>query len=327
MSDLRPSYWLETRDARVSIQGGSALVGRSRDCDVVLLDERVSRHHALFRVVEEGVELIALGQLPVVVNGVPVGAARRLTEGDVVDVAGVTFTLRRADPVESAADVHWFAERTAGVLVRVGAERLTVGGGAGDHLAIPGWGPGAVALATVGSRLVAEVLSEGVAIDGPPRGLGDLVTLRSGARVEHRGSSFRVLALPADPSRPTRKPDLDALPNAVTLTFLPRGGQLAVTVGARILKLYLSEKRCELVACLIQPPTPYAAGELIPDAVIASRLWPSGGGGRTEINTLVWRVRKDLASAGFDDVSLIDRAGGGLRLCLAEGGRSAIASA
>jgi hypothetical protein len=322
----RVRYYVETRTTRIPLHGGSILVGRNPDCDVVLLDERVSRHHALFRVVDDGVELISLGQLPVTINGAPASGAQTLREGDAVVVAETLFVLRREVVAVAEASVAWFVERDAGVLLRVGGERFLVGGLGHDHLVVPGWEPVVAALELVGERLVLEVLADDVTVDRP-RQLGDLVTLPSGARVEHRGASFRVLALPADPSKPTRRPTLDELPSSVILTFLPRGGQLTVTVGARARRLYLSEKRCELVASLLRPPTPYAPGELIPDDVIAARLWPGGGGSRAEINTLIWRVRKDLASAGLDNVPLLDRSGGGLRLCLAPGGTGAISDA
>ena len=67
---MTATYWLDGEGAR---RGGpaSVLVGRSPDCDVVIDDLRVSRHHALFRMTEDGVEVIPFGREPVTVNGEP----------------------------------------------------------------------------------------------------------------------------------------------------------------------------------------------------------------------------------------------------------------
>lgn len=319
----RLRYLLETPTSRLVLNGGSALLGRSPDCDVVLADARVSRHHALIRVVEEGVELIPLGAPLLTLNGEKVEAPRRLRDGDAIAVADHVFTLRGEALPEIAPADPWFIERDPGVLLAVGAERLTVGSGPDDRLVIPSWEPSAVALEVVGDRLALEVNADGVRVDGPTE-VGDIVNLANGATVSARGVSFRAISLPSDPSKPTTRPRFDELPTAVTLTFLPRGGNLTVTVGARTRGVYLADKRCDLVASLLQPIAPYAVCDLIPDAALSVRLWGVSRGGRTDINTLVWRVRKDLAAAGLEDVPLIERTRGGVRLRLADGARVAV---
>lgn len=313
-------YLLETPTTRLQLNGGSVLIGRSLDCDVVLADARVSRHHALVRVIEDGVELIPLGTHLLTCNGEAIDTPRRLREGDVVGVAEHRFTLRSEAVAEHTPADPWFIERDPGVLLAVGTERFTVGSGPSDRWVIPGWPPAAVALEVVGDRLTLEVIADDVSVDGPAHA-GDIVTLRSGATVSARGVSLRALSLPSDPSKPTTRPLFDELPTAVTLTFLPRGGNLSVTVGSRTRRVYLSDKRCDFVATLLQPFAPYAVGDLIPDAALAVRLWGNTRGGRTDINTLVWRVRKDLATAGMEDVALIERTRGGVRLRVADGAR------
>ena len=47
---------------------------------------------------------------------------------------------------------------------------------------------------------------------------------------------------------------------------------------------------------------------------------PNTFAGRTDLNTLLWRVRKDFADAGLDRVTFFDRQGGGLRVKIADGG-------
>jgi hypothetical protein len=313
-------YLLETPTTRLPLSSGSVLIGRSLDCDVVLADARVSRHHALVRVVEDGVELIPLGAHLLTCNGDALDAPRRLRDGDVVGVAEHRFTLRTESAPETTPADPWFIERDPGVLLAVGTERFTVGSGPADRWVIPSWAPAAVTLEVVGDRLTLEVNADDVSVDGPAQA-GDIITLRSGATVSARGVSFRAISLPSDPSKPTTRPHFDELPTAVTLTFLPRGGNLSVTVGARTRRVYLADKRCDFVATLLQPFAPYAVGDLIPDAALSTRLWGSSRGGRTDINTLVWRVRKDLATAGIEDVALIERTRGGVRLRVADGAR------
>lgn len=303
---------------RVSLRGGSALVGRNADCDVVLTGDTVSRHHALFRVVGEGVEVIPLGRLGLAVNGAHCAEPRLLREGDVVSVARHQLVLRGEEVAGEGPAVHWFVEQEPGALVRIGAELTAVGGGPEDRLSIAAWEPFVMALHLVGERLVLEARTAGIRV-GRVLDVGDLLTLQSGDRVEHRGASFRAIALPADPSKPTGVPVFDEPPSAVTLTLLPRGGRLTVVTGTRVCSAWLSERRCELLALLVRPPSPFAPGEMIPDAEIADRLWPGADSGRLEINTLVCRVRKDLEHARIDSVVLIERRAGALRLVLAAG--------
>ncbi len=311
----RARYWLETPGARLPLHAGGALLGRSVDCDVVIADERVSRHHAIVRVVEDGIEVVPLGGA-VTRDGALVEGVARLIEGDAFGVFEHRFVLRSAPEPPAEPAVMWFIERDRGVLVPLGDGRFTVGGGADDRLQLPTWEPGAVALERMGETLVAEVIVDDVTTDRP-RALGDVVTLASGATVTHRGVSIRVLALPTSPSKPTHRTIVDELPTAVSLALLPRGGRLTVTVGARSARVYLADKRCDLLAILLQPPTPYVVGELLPDETIVARLWPGGRGDRTDINTLVWRIRKDLAAAELGGAPLLDRSNGGLTLRLA----------
>ncbi len=322
---MRERYWIESAGTRIPLDAGSVLLGRSIDCDVVLRDERVSRHHALVRVVEGGVEVVTLGARSVHVNGAPREGAVRMQEGDRLEVAGHAFELRRTGS-RAEPDTHWFVERSAGVLVRVSNARLVLGGGADDDLVVPEWTPGVVALEAVGERLVLEVLADGVSTDRPLVA-GEMIDLSGGDRIACGGAWLRILALPGDPSKPTNSPVVDELVTSAVLAFLPRGGRLVLRVGARERKVYLAEKRAELVACLLRPPAPFAVGDLIPDEVLAERLWPKRLAGRTDINTLLWRIRKDFAEAGLDRVVFFDRTGGGLRVKLASNGSADVQSA
>ena len=111
-----------------------------------------------------------------------------------------------------------------------------------------------------------------------------------------------------------------ALPRLARLEFLPRGGRLTVGYAGWERTLWLADRRCDLVATLLFPPAPYAAGDLIPDEALIPRVWPGGRqGGRVELNTLVFRTRKDLVRADVDGAALLDRYDGGVRFRLADG--------
>ncbi len=318
MQRLRFSLTVGTNRLQLSV--GSVLMGRGPDCDVVIPDPRVSRHHALLRVTLANVEVVPLVRQLVAVNGAPLESPRALRDGDVLSLADQVFSLR-AEAADAAAEPDpWFIERDPGVLVAVGAERLSLGSGPDDRLVVREWEPAAVALEVVGGRLVLEVNADGFVADGP-RSVGDLVALRPGTTVSARGVTLRALSLPADLSQPTTRPLIDELASALSLMLLPRGGNLTVTAGARTTKVYLADRRCELVTLLMRPPEGYRVGELIPDNEVIARLWGATRGGRTDLNTLVWRVRKDLADAGLQDLTVIARSNGGLRLLVAEGAR------
>ncbi len=318
MQRLRFSLTVGTNRLQLSV--GSVLMGRGPDCDVVIPDPRVSRHHALLRVTLAMVEVVPLVRQLVAVNGAPLESPRALRDGDVLSLADQVFSLRAEAAAASAEPDPWFIERDPGVLVAVGAERLSLGSGPDDRLVVREWEPAAVALEVVGGRLVLEVNADGFVADGP-RSVGDLVALRPGTTVSARGVTLRALSLPADLSQPTTRPLIDELASALSLMLLPRGGNLTVTAGARTTKVYLADRRCELVTLLMRPPEGYRVGELIPDNEVIARLWGATRGGRTDLNTLVWRVRKDLADAGLQDLTVIARSNGGLRLLVAEGAR------
>jgi hypothetical protein len=314
-------HWLRTDDARLPLDGGSLLIGRNFDCDIVLSGERVSRHHALVRVTDAGVEVVALGGGPTMFGAKPVEGAQPLRVGDRFEIDGHTFSLE-ADALAAEPGHHWFIEPTPGVLVRVAGERVTVGGG-DDDVAVSAWPASAVALAALGERLVLEANVADVRV-GRALDVGEMVHVESGELIACGAVALRVVALPADPSKPTAVTAADEPVTSAVLSFFPRGGRLALRVGARERKVYLAEKRSELVALLLQPPPPYAAGDFVPDAVLLDRLWPGGEASRTDLNTLLWRVRRDFADAGLDRVNLFERKGGGLRVRLPPGSRAEV---
>ena len=80
------------------IAPGGAVIGRSRECDVVLADANVSRRHAEIRPAAAGVWTISdLGSTNGVrINGRPIAGAAELTPGDqiVLGTAEISFELQ-----------------------------------------------------------------------------------------------------------------------------------------------------------------------------------------------------------------------------------------
>ena len=314
------TYWLDREGSRVLIGPASLLVGRSADCDVIMADGRVSRHHALFRLTDDGVEVIPFGREPVMVNGEARVAPTALRAGDRVGCCEQEFTIAEATPSRAPEpDLLWGVERSRGALFRIAQSPFRVGGAASDHLIIVGWPETVLALHQVGNALTLEAAREGVRCGEAELSPGECVPVANGARIVHQETSLRVVALPADPSAVTASTGKNELPSRAELLFLPRGGRLTVRVGARDLPVYLPDRRCDLIACLLKPPAPFAPGDVVPDHVLLDQVWPNQPQGRVELNTLVFRTRKDLIKADIDGAVLLERQGGGVRMRLAPG--------
>ena len=72
---------------RVLVAPSGAVIGRSRDCDIVLDDAGVSRKHAEIRPSGDGWTVADLGSTNgVLVNGLSVGAPRELSPGDYIEI-------------------------------------------------------------------------------------------------------------------------------------------------------------------------------------------------------------------------------------------------
>lgn len=326
--DERLHHWLDGPDGRVFLRRGGLLVGRSPDCDVVIPDPQVSRRHALFRFDDEDrVEVALLGRDPVLVNGAPAAAVAVLRAGDTVSVGGRSFRLAVTPaPRAPEPEVAWVLTRGGGAVQhRVRRSPFTVGGAEDDDLFVEGMPPAALAFTLAQRSLVLEANAPGARCEHP-LDVGEVVAVRPGAAVAFGDQEFRVLALGRDCDLPTAPLPTSELPSSAALQFLPRGGRLTLGFGAREQTVWMAERRCDLVAALLKPPRAYAPGELIPDEAIFPLVWPGGDAGRTELNTLVFRARRDLVKADLDGALLIDRQPGGVRFRLADGARVAVGS-
>lgn len=311
-------YWLDVPDGRVMIGAWAVLIGRSPDCNIVLEGAEFSRHHLLVRLGSAGAELLPLGRQPVKVNGTECSRLMRLRAGDRIEVGPWTFQLGEGElaNLPRVTERAWFLERQPGLLHLVTGPRFRVGGGADDDLIVEGWEPSVLVIHQGTGAPVLEALRRGVDC-GRPLAPGERIALAEGVCVTWRGDALTVRVKVPQAGVETRHATLPAHAVLVLLEFMPRGGQLTVEVGGLLHTTQLSERRCDLVACLLQPPAPYRAGEFVPEDVVCARVWPGEKNGRTELNSLLYRLRQSLADEGIDPGPLFERKGGGLRFCLA----------
>jgi hypothetical protein len=299
--------WLETPSGlRVPVGPGGVLIGRASDCELVVADPRASRRHALLRLSAEGPELVPFGSNPTLIDDREVSAPTALVGGERLRIADLVCTVVVGAGL-APADT-WLLATATGERVPLPRGRTTAGGALSDALILPGLPP-ACATFDVSDDAVRLVTDGG---EGRVLVAGDVFHLRDQTLTLHS-----VVPGTEDTTRMAGQ----GLPRRARLTFLPRGGRLFLQGGAAPVELYLSERRCALVATLLQPPAGFAVGEFIPDERVIPRVWRNSGD-RHALNVLVARTRKDLSGVGFNGFALIERApaGGATRFALAEGG-------
>lgn len=324
------TYWLRTAEAPESasmarrITPGGLLIGRSPQCDIVVPSEQVSRRQALVYLAASGPRLEVLGRAPTRVAGEPVSRGVELAVGDRIEIAGLELEVGREEGpppgIEPRSPV-WVLEGPTGGLFGMAQSPFFVGGSVEDDLKIEGWPPSALVFrfrADGGLEVETEV---DVAIDGQRRTAG-VFELSRGATVGLEGAQVKVVTGGAFASGSTAAGE--ATPTTVRgarLEFMPRGGRLTLELDDGDTRtLYLSDRRCDLVAVLLQPPEPHAPGDFLEDELVIARIWGKQLAGRTNLNVLIHRVRKDFARVGLDGALLQRSEGGGAtRLALAEG--------
>ncbi len=295
---------------RVGVNG--ILVGRQTDCDLVSLDPAMSRRHALVRVTSEGAEVVPLGRGPVVINGKPTDRPQVLADGDALTFPGLTLSasITRHEAADVAAIV---LERSGGAALGIGHTPFRIGGGTGDDLVLRDWPPSALAIHVVDQQLFVEYA------ETRP---GDRVPVAAGERIEWRGETFTFSRSVERSTATTAATAEDDVPHAVEIELLPRGGLVVFTLASGPRSVFLADRRLDLLVALLQPPDGQEPGAIIGDDQVRAVVWPRAEGvGRTEINVLISRCRKDLVEAGLNGPRLIQRApgGGGTRFVLARG--------
>lgn len=294
---------------RIPLVDGALFIGRDPACHVVLSDATMSRRHALVVSGDGATRVVPLGKRPVEVGGAVIQGPTLVRHGDELRVGAsrFTFDLEHATPATRwliDVDGRRYALHRAG---------FAIGGGEADDLRIEGWPERAVVLTVRrrGARLTATT-----PIDEPAIEAGAVRDLARDDVFALRGKRFQLVeqaAASATLDQPSAVTEID-------VEFFPNGGVARFTVG-RAFVVWLPQRRADLVATLVRPPTGYSPGDWIGDDVLIPRVWGTEGASRLQVNTLIHRTRQSLGEAGLNGAELLERAkgGGATRLLLAEG--------
>ena len=261
-----------------------ALLGRQRDCDVVTLDPSASRRHALVRLTVAGAEVVPLGNLPVVVNGVSTDRATELADGDELEIPGLALTVvleaQRPDPKAAA---RFVLERVRGGRFGIPYTPFSIGGGERDDLIVKRWPPAVLTLLGAQGELFVELRVGQAEKNGVALEPGALEALGVGDRLSCRGEAFAIHGAEVAATT-TVSAKLD-VPRRVEIEMLPRGGRIVFEVAAGTRAVYLADRRFDLLVALLRPPAGLRAGDLVPDDVVRTIVWPRKTVGRPELNT------------------------------------------
>jgi hypothetical protein len=323
-------WWLtDTEATRLPLDAGGVLIGRSPGCDLVLRDPKASRSQALVYLAAEGPRMLVLGRGRTLHNGQRIERDVRLSVSDSIEFPGVSLTVRSTHDAAST-EGGWVLERPSGGFFGVPSGPFVIGGHGADDLQLSGWPEHALTLHLTQRRmhLLAGTTLE---VDGLVVSEGALVPLSAGSRIAYAGQILRVITgkdVWHGSTVASTSPDDDgAVPERVRLEFLPRGCRLRMHAGGAERSVYLPGQRSELMAILLKPPAPYEVGQTLEDDFLITRLWPKQTRSRLDLNTLIYRLRKDLVRAGIDASGFVVRAegGGGTRVGLASGAQIEIA--
>ena len=326
------SCWVKAKNgARVRVGRGGLVVGRRSDCGLVLPNPEVSRRHALIRETARGVEVVHLGKVPTRVNGEDVRDTSPLAHGDLIEIGSSVLTVGIGESPAPSTSRVWMLESAGKALYGITRSPYVVGGDDRDDVVLETWPTSAARFHAVQDSLVVELAAAG-RVNGEQREVEESVSLRVGDTVEFGGLALSVLAAGVGTEGTTRVTNSWTPPSRVSLDFHARGGLLSLefpdgSADDPPLAVHLPDRRCDLIATLLQPPGSLRTGEFVPDDVLAPRVWPGQPGkGRTDINLLLHRTRKSLLEAGVDGPALLDRGKGGgeTRIVLARGAEVSI---
>lgn len=301
------------------VGGQGLLIGRDPACDIVVADPAVSRRHALIRASSDGVELVPLGRLPVGHNGRPCERTQLLADGDQIEVSGLVFTVKVELPAPGRTQVGFRLVRGRSSFT-LSHTPFVVGGGDTDDLILERWPAGALRFHLAQGELFLEVATGVATKNGEPIEGDALTAIGVGDVIGYGGDTFEIAG--GDRAHTTVVGDADALPSRVVVEMLPRGGRVVFSLPSGERTVYLADRRLDLIAALVRPPSGYAPGDFIPDDVLRPLVWPRNPNViRSEINVHITRCRKDLLAAGLAGPRLLQRSpgGGATRLALAPG--------
>lgn len=307
------------------------LIGRERDCDLVTLDPRVSRRHALVRLTPDGAEVVPLGRGPIEINSKARERVHPLADGDRLAIPGLMLTIElRTRRVEQDHDAtaRFRLERVRGGTFGIVHSPFVLGGGQSDDLIMKSWPENALRLHVAQRNLFIEVVHGKASRNGVELAAGALEPLAIDDELVYRKETLVVRAASPDDAT-TAVVVGDDLPVCVAIDMLPRGGRVAFSVADGTRSVYLADRKLDLLIALLRPPPPFRAGDIIPDEVLRTIVWPRDSSvTRPEINTLISRCRRVLVEAGLAGPRLLVRAsgGGGTRLAIAPDAKVVVTS-
>lgn len=306
--------WLRLPNGeRFAVPARGLLFGRGSSCDLMLKDPRASSVHALLTPTANGLELLALGRNPTLVNGAPLTQRQELTDGDTLTFPGLVAIVELDG--EPASLQSWQIVTPKGDRLALRDLPYRIGGGADDDLQLPGWLPGALTLRAVQGCLALE-LGAAAILDGEPVDADTIEVIQEHASVEMGGQRLEISLNELVGCGTTRGPARAVLPIHVSFEFLPQGGSLVLRFPqGPAVRVELAELRARLVAALLQPRAPWKVGEYLPDDVLIPAIWAGAGRDRADLNLLIHRTRKDLLSAGLNPAVLLARAKKGRATC------------
>jgi hypothetical protein len=255
---------------------------------------------------------VVLGEEPVLVNGKRVTRAAALADGDALAIPGLALAVQiEAPPPRTEAATGFVLERARGGQFGVAHTPFSIGGGAVDDLIIKGWPAGALRLFVAQGDLFVELCAGKATKNDAALPAGTLEPLAAGDQLACRGETFAIRAA-RNAAATTAVAAREELPRRVVIELLPRGGRIVFQLPSHDRTVYLAERRFDLLMALLRPPAPLRAGELVPDEVVRSIVWPRrASAGRTELNMLISRCRRDLVEAGHAGPRHLERAAGG----------------
>lgn len=293
---------------RIPLANGSLLIGRSPSCHVVLSDPHVSRRHVLVLELDGAAQIVPLGKGKIELAGKALDEPAMAANGDRLVCGEATFMVE----VPPSADAPGWVLEVGSHVYPVRGHGFRLGGGEANDLRLPGWPSTGATLYPVHGGLLAELGAE-VEVQGAEMDVGSddlpdsgLVRLRSGSKLSAAGLTVRVALSQSVPATI----DLNPAPSQATLELMPNGALLRVMLD-RLFLVWLPQKRGDLVAALLSPPTGVKPGDWVPDELLLPRVWGNESASKAQLNTLIHRTRLSLTGAGLNGPSLLERAPGG----------------
>jgi len=314
VTDEGSSWWLRTSDGIAKrITPGGLLIGRFPSCDMVTRSPKSSRRQALVYL-DNGPRVAVMGRGQVTVNGTEIEIDEALDEGVKLEVGDLVLEVVHegaGGEAETSAAI-WVLESPDGGLFSFSHSPFHVGGSDTDDLRIEQFPDHALTFRSSdgGLEVVSGVSAE---IDGEAVEEGAIVRLKRGSIIVIDDIRVKIVTGGDFGTGSTVALEADEIPGAraVRLEFLPRGRRLHVHAGGEEQSVYLTDRRCDFIAVLLQPPPPMNPGDYIPDEQLWNRVWGKQPSGKKTLHVLLHRLRKDLDRVGLHGAELLERAEGG----------------